>query len=61
MCCSHQGLLSTFEGGAAKAMQAQVLTVQMCSEVLEEGGGACDRNITGAAYQHMDTCEIKEG
>lgn len=53
-------LLSTFKGGAAKAVQAQFPTVQMCRKVLEEGRGACDRNITGAAYQHVDTCAVKE-
>lgn len=54
MCGSHQLLLSTFEGGAVKAMKAQFLTVQMSREVLEDGGGACDRNITRAAYQNLD-------
>lgn len=43
-----------FEGGAVKAMKAQFLTVQMSREVLEDGGGACDRNITRAAYQNLD-------
>ncbi|TNN81889.1 hypothetical protein EYF80_007797 [Liparis tanakae] len=47
-------------GGAVKAMKAQFLTVQMSREVLEDGGGACDRNITGAAYQHLDGANIDQ-
>lgn len=43
-----------------KAKQAQILTVQMSRKVLEEGEGAFERNITGAAYQHLDTCDVKE-
>ena len=60
MCVTLQWLRSTCEGGAVKALQAQFLTVQMSREVLEEGGGASYRNITGAVYQHLNTCEVKE-
>lgn len=52
---------STFGRGAVKTVQTQLLTVQMCRQLLKEGRVDCDRNITGAPNQHMDTGEVKEG
>lgn len=52
---------STSGRGAVKTVQTQLLTVQMCRQLLKEGGVDCDRNMTGAPNQHMDTAEVKEG
>lgn len=41
-------------------MQTQVMTVQMSRQCLEEGGGLCDWNITGAVNQHLNTYEVKD-
>lgn len=47
--------MSTFGAGAVNCMQAQFVTIQMCRKFLEEGGGAADFNVTGAAYGHINT------
>lgn len=52
---------STFGRRAVKTVQTQLLTVQMCRQLLKEGGVNCDRNVTGAPNQHMNTGEVKEG
>lgn len=49
------GLPPTFGGGAVNGMQAQFLIVQMCRQFLEEGGGACDCNIAGAANEYVNS------
>lgn len=41
-------------------MQAQLLIVQMCRQFLEEGGGACDCNIAGAANEYVNTVMEEE-
>lgn len=51
----------TFARGAVKTSQTQLLAVHMCRQLLKEGGGDWDRNITRAPNQHMDTGEVKEG
>lgn len=52
---------STFGRRAVKTVQTQLLTVQMSRQLLKEGRVDCDRNITGAPNQHMNTGEVKEG